>query len=86
MQDLALSSCTAPVAEEYFKTYNPASRVNTSGISFQKNMHVPSRIRDIMEEFSEVKYIDELAFQIIRAEWFGSLNALQAVRLPLKEP
>ena len=38
-----------------------------------------------MEEFSEVKYIDELAFQIIIAEWFRSLNALQAVRLPLKE-
>ena len=85
MRDLAESTGTAPVAGDYFKTYNADSRVSTGGISFQKNMHVPDRIQDIMGEFHEVKFIDEISFQTIKAEWFGSLRSLQAVRLSEKE-
>ena len=48
MRDLADCTGTAPVAGDYFKTYNADSRVSTGGISFQKNMHVPNRIQDIM--------------------------------------
>ena len=86
MQDLALSSGTAPAAKAYFKSYNSDSLDCTGGISFRKNMHIPRRVLEIMEEYRDVKYIDELAFQCIHAEWFGSLNALQAMRLPVKEP
>ena len=85
MRDLADCTGTAPVAGDYFNTYNADSRVSTSCISFQKNMHVPNRIQDIMGEFNEVKFIDELSFQTIKAEWFGSLRSLQAVRLSEKE-
>ena len=85
MRDLADCTGAAPVAGHYFKTYNADVRVSTSGISFQKNMHVPNRIQDIMGAFNEVKFIDELSFQTIKAEWFGSLRSLQAVRLFEKE-
>ena len=86
MQDLALSPGTAPVANEYFKSYNAGSRVSTGGISFHKNMFIPGRVLEIIEEYRDVKFIDKLAFQCIHAEWFGSLSALQAMRLPVKEP
>ena len=86
VQDLALSPGTAPVANEYFKSYNADSRVSTGGISFQKNMHIPCRVLEIMEEYRDVKFIDKLAFQCIHDEWFGSLSALQAMRMPVKEP
>ena len=86
MQDLALSPGTAPVANEYFKSYNADSRVSTGGISFQKNMYIPGRVIEIMEEYRDVKFIDKLAFQCIHAEWFGSLGDLQAMRLLVKEP
>ena len=69
----------------YFKSYNSDSRVSTGGISFQKNMHIPRRVLEIMEEYRDVKYIDELAFQCIHAEWFGSLSSLHAMQLPVKE-
>ena len=85
MQDLALSPGTAPVANEYFKSYNAGSRVSTGGISFQKNMYIPGRVLEIIEEYRDVKFIDKLAFQWFHAEWFGSLSALQATRLLVKE-
>ena len=86
MQDLALSSGTAPAPKKYFKSYNSDSKVSTGGISLQKNMHIPRRVLEIMEEYRDVKYIDELAFQCIHVEWFGSLSALQATQLLVKEP
>ena len=86
MQDLALLSGIARAANEYFKSYNSDFKVSTGGISFQKNMHIPRRVLEIMEEYRDVKYIDELAFQCIHAERFGSLSALQAMQLPVKEP
>ena len=49
-------------------------------------MHIPRRVLEIMEEYRDVKYIDELAFQCIHAEWFGSLSALHAMQLLVKEP
>ena len=85
MCDLVGSSGTAPVAEAYFKAYNSDSRINTGGISFQKDMHIPMIILDIMVEFNDVKFIDELSFQTIQAEWFGSLRSLQPVLLSVKE-
>ena len=86
MQDLALSSGTALAAKEYFKSYNSDSRVGTGGISFQKNMRIPRRVLEIMEGYRDVKYIDEFAFECIHAEWFGSLDAVQAMQLLVKEP
>ena len=71
MQDLALSSGTVPAAKYNLKSYKSDSKVSTGGISFQKNMHIPRRVLEIMEEYRDVKYIDELAFQCIHAEWFG---------------
>ena len=49
-------------------------------------MYIPGRVLEIMEEYRDVKFIDKLAFQCIHAEWFGSLSALHAMRLPVKEP
>ena len=85
MCDLVGSSGTAPVAEDYFKAYNSDSRINTGGISFQKDMHIPRRTFDIMVEFNGVKFIDELSFQTIQAEWFGLLRSLEPVLLSVKE-
>ena len=86
IQDLASSPGSAPVANSYCKSYNDDSRVNTGGISFEKNMLVPSRVLGIIWEYRDVKFIDKLAFQCIQAEWFGSLRSLQAMCLPVKEP
>ena len=36
MQDLASAPGSAPMANNYFKSYNEDSRVNTGGISFEK--------------------------------------------------
>ena len=70
MCDLVGSSSTVPVAEEYFKAYNHDWRINTGGVSFQKDMRIPMIILDIMVEFNDVKFIDELSFKIIQAELF----------------
>ena len=85
MCDLAESTGIAFLARDYFKTYNAASRASTCCISFDTNMYVPDRIQDIMDEFNDVKFIDEITFQSIKAEWFGSLRAMQAVLLPANE-
>ena len=85
MQDLASAPGSAPMANNYFKSYNEDSRVNTGGISFENNIRVPPRFLEIIEEYRDVKFIDKLAFLCIRAEWFGSLRSLQAMRLPMNE-
>ena len=86
MQDLASTPGSAPIANNYFKSYNDDSRVHTGGISFEKNMRVPPRILEIIEEFRDVKFIYKLAFLCIQAGWFGSLWSLQAMRLLVNEP
>ena len=86
MQDLASAPGSAPIANNYFKSYNDDSMVNTCGISFEKNMRVPPRILEIIQEYRDVKFIDKLAFQCIQAEWFGSLRSLQAMCLQANEP
>ena len=85
MTDVAASSGSAPVARDSFEFFEPESRVSTGGISFQKNVFVPSRVQDIIDEYNEVKFLDSLTFECIQAEWFGSLCALQAVCLSEKE-
>ena len=85
MTDVAASSGSAPVARDYFKSFEHESRVGTVGISFQKNVLVPSRVPNIIDEYNEVKFFDSLTFECIQAEWFGSLSALQAVCLSEKE-
>ena len=86
MEDLAACPGTAPMANNYFEFYNEDSRVNTCGISFESNILFPPRFRGIIKEYRDVKFIDKLAFLGIRAEWFGSLRSLQAMRLPMNEP
>ena len=86
MQDLALSAGTAPAAQEYFKSYNSGSKVSTGGITFQKHTQIPRKFLAIMEEYREVKYINELSFQSIQVEWFESLRALQPMQLPVNDP
>ena len=85
MQDLASAPGSAPIANNYFKSYNDDSRVNTCGISFANNIRVPLRLLETIEEYQDVKFIDNLAFLCIRAEWFGSSRSLQAMRLPMNE-
>ena len=85
MTDVAASSGSAPVAGDYFKSFEHESRVSTGGISFQKNVLVPSRVQNIIDEYKDVKFLDSLTFECIQAEWFGSLCALQAVCLSEKE-
>ena len=46
MTDVAASSGSAPVARDYFEFFEPESRVSTGGISFQKNVFVPSRVSE----------------------------------------
>ena len=84
MSDVAASSGSAPVARDYFEFFEPESRVSTGGISFQKNDLVPSRVQNIIDEYNDVKFLDLLTFECIQAEWFGSLSALQVVRLSEK--
>ena len=84
MSCVAAAPGSAPVAKDHFKSFSPDSRVRTGGISFRKNVDVPARIQDIIDEFNEVKYIDSLNFECIQAEWSGSLSALQVVRLSEK--
>ena len=48
MQDLASAPGSAPMANNYFESYNEDSRVNTGGISFENNMRVPPRILEII--------------------------------------
>ena len=86
MVDLAAAPGSAPMANNYFEFYNEDSRVNTGGISFQSNSRVPPRVLGIIEEYRGVKFIDKLVFLCIRAEWFGLLRSLQAMRLPMNEP
>ena len=85
MTDVAASSGSALVAGDYFKSFEHESRVSTGGISFQKNVLVPSRVQNIIDEYNEVKFLDSLTFECIQAEWFGSLSALQAVCWSEKE-
>ena len=84
MQDLALSH-RAPTAQEYFKTHNSSPKVSTGGITFQKHTLIPQNVLAIMEEYCEVKYIDELSFRSIQVEWFESMRALRAMQLPGNE-
>ena len=84
MTYVAASPGSAPVARDHFKTFLPESRVSTGGISFRKNVGVPIRVQNIIDEYNEVKYIDSLTFECIQAEWSGSLSALQVVRLSEK--
>ena len=63
---------------------SPESRVSTGGISFLRNVYVPIRIQNTIDEYNAVKYIDALTFECIQAEWSGSLSALQVVRLSQK--
>ena len=85
MQDLALSH-RAPAAQEYFKLYNASSKVSTGGITFQKHTLIPQNVLAIMEEYREVKYINERSFQSLQVEWFESLRALQPMQLPVNDP
>ena len=86
MEDLASAPGSAPMAYNYFESYNEDSRVNTGGISFESNIRVPPRFLGIIKEYRDVKFIDKLAFLCIRAEWFDALRSLQAMRLPMNEP
>ena len=84
MTYVAASPGTAPVARDHFKTFSVDSRFSTGGISFQRNVGVPIRVQNIIDEYNEVKYIDSLTFECIQAEWSGFLSALQVVRLSQK--
>ena len=85
MGDLAESSETAPMAGRYFKKYNTEFHVNTGGISVQKTMCLPNNIQEIIDEFNDIKLIDEATYHLIETEWYGTLRSMQAVRLPEKE-
>ena len=84
MTYVAASPGTAPLARDHFKIFSPDSRVSTCGISFLRNVGVPIRVQNIIDEYNEVKYIDALTFECVQAEWSGSLSALQVVRLSQK--
>ena len=84
MSDVAASSGSAPVARDYFEFFELESRVSTGGKSFQKNVFVQSRVQNIIDEYNDVKFLDSVTFECIQAEWFGSLSALQVVRLSEK--
>ena len=84
MTYVAASPGTAPLARDHFKTFSQDSPVSTGGISFLRNVDVPIRVQNIIDEYNEVKYIDALTFECVQAEWSGSLSALQVVRLSQK--
>ena len=84
MTYVAVSPGSAPVARDHFETFLPESRVSTGGISFLKNVGVPIRVQNMIDEYNDVKFIDSLTFECIQAEWSGSLSALQVVRLSEK--
>ena len=85
MGELAESSGTAPMAGRYFKKYNPEFDVNTIGIVIQKTMVLPNTIQEIIDEFNDIKFIDEATYHLIETKWYGTPRAMQAVRLLEKE-
>ena len=86
MEDLAAHPGTAPMAENYFESYPEDLRVDTGGITFESINIVAPKIRSIIMEYSDVKFIDKTSFLCIRAEWFNALRASQAMCLSRNEP
>ena len=85
MEDLAAHPGTAPMAYNYFEFFSEDLRVNTGGISFESNILVAPKLRGLMMDYRDVKFIDKITFLCIRAEWFDTLRSLQAMRLRRNE-
>ena len=81
MGDLAESSGTASVAGRYFKKYNSEFHVNTAGISVQKMMVLPNKSLEIIDEFNDIKFIDEATYHQMETAWYGILRSIKEVRL-----
>ena len=66
MQDLASTPGSAPIANNYFKSYNDDSRVHTGGISFEKNMRVPPRILESLRNSATLSSLTNLPSSAFR--------------------
>ena len=82
MQRLAETIQGAPEATQHFEVFDAESKCNTGGITVQTLARLPQNITAMMEEYSQVKFITENAFEDIQVEWYDSLKAMQSVQLP----
>ena len=82
MQRLAETTQGAPEATQHFEVFDAESKCNTGGITVQTLARLPQNITAMMEEYSQVKFITENAFEDIQVEWYDSLKAMQFVELP----
>ena len=82
MQRLAETTQGAPEATQHFEVFDAESKCNTGGITVQTLARLPQNITAMMEEYSQVKFITENAFEDIQVEWYDSLKAMQPVQLP----
>ena len=82
MQRLADTTQGAPEARHHFEVFDAESKCYTGGITVQTLAMLPQHITAMMEEYSQVKFITENAFEDIQVEWYDSLKAMQSVELP----
>ena len=82
MQRLSETTQGAPEATQHFEVFDAESKCNTGGITLQTLAMLPPNITAIMEEYRQVKFITESAFQDLQVEWYESLKAMQPVQLP----
>ena len=82
MQRLAETTQGAPEATQHFEVFDAESKCNTGGITLQTLAMLPPNITAIMEEYRQVKFITESAFQDLQVESYESLKAMQPVQLP----
>ena len=83
MQRLAETTQGAPEATQHFEVFDAESKCYTGGITVQTLAMLPQNITAMMEEYSQVKFITENAFEDIQVEWYDSLKAMQPVQLPI---
>ena len=82
MQRVAETTQGAPEATQHFEVFDAESKCYTGGITVQTLAMLPQNITAMMEEYSQVKFITENAFEDIQVEWYDSLKAMQSVQLP----
>ena len=82
MQRLAETTQGALEATQHFEVFDAESKCNTGGITVQTLARLPQNITAMMEEYSQVKFITENAFEDIQVDWYDSLKAMQTVQLP----
>ena len=81
-EDFADCAGVAPKAEGYFKHLNQGLEVQTGGLSIQKISELLPPLRDIVDEFTNGKLLDEATFYNVKQTWFDELRNCHAWNVP----